>query len=98
MVSLILIRWIVINPVDSTIQRLNNPGLDKTWPANKTVSPRLSPQGMFRRTDCETGSVPIFRLGPEEIQDKIVGNSAPTHPSPNLTFCLKQKVSVKTLG
>ena len=27
LVSLILIRWIVICPVDSAIQRLNNPGL-----------------------------------------------------------------------
>ena len=27
MASLILIRWIVIYPVDSTIQRLNNPDL-----------------------------------------------------------------------
>ena len=27
LVSLILIRWIVIYPVDSAIQRLNNPGL-----------------------------------------------------------------------
>ena len=41
LVSLILIRWIVIYPVDSAIQRLNNRGLEATTCRTLNVSTLL---------------------------------------------------------
>ena len=46
LVSLILIRWIVIYPLDSTIQRLNNRALDiRDLASVNSPTPRFSLRG-----------------------------------------------------
>ena len=68
LVSLILIRWIVIYPMDSAIQRLNNRGL--IGALSRTIQ-QYSPLSEWIM--CELGVFPIFLENDLLKVDKILG-------------------------
>ena len=60
LVSLILIRWIVIYPVDSTIQRLNNRGLVQTKPMDENTITHIMKVSVAGTSLKESEIIPYF--------------------------------------